>query len=469
MLGVVQEQHAERARLFAQWQQFDWPILHDPVNSLRTQAVPYFIAIDEAGKVVDENLTESEYEAFLNRPAAQKQTTGDSASQSQESLDALDDANGSTTKTSDRSELTKPLLPNKHTDASTPNAEELAALAEHRILWESIDALSGQVRGDQLDQAIEEYSRAIELDPENPHFHFGRGVAYRMRFDEVQIVGEMRRQSGRPTGSKQSVLPGTRIVSPSRTNVAQSNSAENSAAESKANLNDFQAAIDSWSRALELDPNQYIYRRRIQQYGPRLSKPYPFYDWVDQARDEITRRGETPVKLLVEPSGAELATPIKQLKESETAKEPGAEEPGAAEPDPDGRILRDTAQLLTSDIVVVPGRIKPGSTLRVHLRFRPAAAAHWNNEAEPAALWLKLPSGWKAEKQLLHLSQPDQPESTEERSIEFEIETSKENAEASTIHVKGYLLYYVCEENGGQCLYRRHDFVIPVRLELPQH
>ena len=57
---------------------------------------------------------------------------------------------------------------------------------------------------------------------------------------------------------------------------------------------DFQRAVEAWSRALEIDPNNYIFRRRIQQYGPRLSKPYPFYDWVSRARDEITARGETP-------------------------------------------------------------------------------------------------------------------------------------------------------------------------------
>ena len=51
---------------------------------------------------------------------------------------------------------------------------------------------------------------------------------------------------------------------------------------------------------LDIDPNQYIWRRRIQQYGPRLDKPYPFYDWgAASAREEIAARGETPVGLTV--------------------------------------------------------------------------------------------------------------------------------------------------------------------------
>jgi len=35
---------------------------------------------------------------------------------------------------------------------------------------------------------------------------------------------------------------------------------------------DFRQAVEHWERALALDLNQYIWRRRIQQYGPRLDK-----------------------------------------------------------------------------------------------------------------------------------------------------------------------------------------------------
>ena len=51
IVGVVQEQHPERCALFAQWQKFDWPILHDPINLLGNSAVPVTIAIDEYGVV----------------------------------------------------------------------------------------------------------------------------------------------------------------------------------------------------------------------------------------------------------------------------------------------------------------------------------------------------------------------------------------------------------------------------------
>ena len=97
---------------------------------------------------------------------------------------------------------------------------------------------------------------------------------------------------------------------------------------------DFQAAIDAWGRALELDPNQYIWRRRIEQYGPRLTKPYAFYDWVVPAKAEISRRGETPVPLAVEPYGSELAGPVRDVV---------AEASVPLEPDPKGQIHRDVA------------------------------------------------------------------------------------------------------------------------------
>lgn len=66
LVGVIQEQHAERCRLFAQWQGFDWPILHDPINVLAPQAVPIVVAVDEHGIVRDTRPTpEWVHDTFL--------------------------------------------------------------------------------------------------------------------------------------------------------------------------------------------------------------------------------------------------------------------------------------------------------------------------------------------------------------------------------------------------------------------
>ena len=88
--------------------------------------------------------------------------------------------------------------------------------------------------------------------------------------------------------------------------------------------------MEHWGKALDIDPNQYIWRRRIQQYGPRLDKPYSFYDWVREARREIMARGETPAQLLLEPGGAEFAYPSESFERTKTVQE---------EPDPRGRIF----------------------------------------------------------------------------------------------------------------------------------
>src|SRR5439155_20502080 len=99
---------------------------------------------------------------------------------------------------------------------------------------------------------------------------------------------------------------------------------------------DFRRALEAWTDALALQPNQYIWRRRIEQYGPRLEKPYAFYDWVAEARAAIRARGETPVPLVAEPTGAEIASPIQKFVEGSAP----------AEPDPRDQITRDAGHYI---------------------------------------------------------------------------------------------------------------------------
>ena len=122
--------------------------------------------------------------------------------------------------------------------AQTGSLEAKRRYAEALVLWGS-DALTRK--------AIETYEKALQFDPGSGPDHFRLGVAYRKRYDSSE------RREG-----------------------------------------DFARAVKHWRRALDIDPNQYIWRRRIQQYGPRLNKPYSFYDWVRQARQELTARGENP-------------------------------------------------------------------------------------------------------------------------------------------------------------------------------
>lgn len=272
------------------------------------------------------------------------------------------------------------------------------ALGEALFLW------GGEGR---LDAAVDAFGRAARLDPGNGAVHFRLGTALRRRHE----TNRRRRD-------------------------------------------DFRQAVDHWVRALEINPNQYIWRRRIQQYGPRLDKPYPFYDWIDQARLEVRARGETPAALRVEAVGAEIAQPSKTFDAA----------PSAAEPDPGGRIIRDNGRLILPEIATVPPRIAPNATARVHITLRPNAAvkAHWNNEVEPLRVWVAPPAGWSVDHRILTTPNPPLTLSTEPREVQFEIRAPADATGDTTI--RAYALYYVCEDIDGTCLYRRQDLVVPVQM-----
>ncbi|TFH27132.1 MAG: hypothetical protein E4H00_09805 [Myxococcales bacterium] len=380
LVEITQEQHPDRCRLFAQWQRFDWPILHDPIDVTGAVAVPIVMAIDEHGIVrsVRPNVETFEKD-FLNKtfPAP-----GDSLP-SPPSIPA------------------KPDLSALHRGAEMLNtAQAWQQYGDALVLWAGID---------ENEAAIEAYRRSLQMSARDGGLHFRLGVCYRRRYESQH------REDG-----------------------------------------DFQRAVDAWNRALDIDPNHYIWRRRIQQYGPRLIKPYPFYDWVDQAAREIRARGETPVELAVRPSGAEIEQPQRHFSEigqHETA------------PDPDGRIHRDKARLIETEVVVVPPRIKPGESVRVHVTMRPSktADAHWNNENEPVKLWVNALGGWKTDRQLLIAPLGERPETNESRSFEFELK-SPDDAKGS-VRLSTYTLYYACEGIDGTCLYLRQDIPVDVRFE----
>jgi tetratricopeptide (TPR) repeat protein len=383
LLGVTQEQHADRCRLLAQWKGFGWPILHDPINVLQAPAVPILVAIDEHGIV------------RLSRPAL-------AAFQA----DFLDKSFADDAKGGKADRITPPLKEG----AGSPDWSALRARAEQNSApgaWRELgDALALWGGDGRLEEAIDAYGRAAQLDPKDGPALFRLGVCYRRRHETV-----LRR-------------PG-----------------------------DFQAAIDHWGRALDLDPNQYIWRRRIQQYGPRLDKPYAFYDWVDEAEKDIRARGERPVPLATRPGGAEIARPVKALP-------PAQAEPRA--PDPDGKVHRDADALVRAEATVVPARVRADQAVRIHVVFRldPKQQAHWNNEAEPLRLWVEPPQGWHVSERLLQSVAVRAPVSGEERALEFEVKVPRHAR--NKVRLAAYALYHVCDDKGGQCRFLRLD--VPVEL-----
>jgi hypothetical protein len=373
VLGVTQEQHADRCRLFAQWKRLDWPILHDPINLLEAPAVPIIVAIDEHGIVRAIRPRPETFAAeFLDKTFADDAPPGPPRSAG----------------------LPDPALLRRKAEAN-PDAGAWKAVGDALTIWGGWE---------RVDDAIDAYARALALDPSDKHALFRLGVAHRIRYESA------RRRPG-----------------------------------------DFQAAIDAWGRALALDPNQYIWRRRIEQYGPRLAKPYSFYDWVAQARAELARRGETPVPLPVEPYGSELAGPVRDVL---------AEVSAPSEPDPKGQVHRDQQRLIEAEVVVVPARVRPGQAARVHVTFRPAAAhqARWNNESKPLRVWVAGAEGWTIASRLLEAPPGDQPESVEVRRLDFEVKAPP--TAVGTTRLAAYALYNTCEEPGGRCLFLRQDLTI---------
>lgn len=379
LLGVTQEQHPERCRLFAQWKGFEWPILHDPINVLGSSAVPIVLAIDEHGIVRSARPNPKTFAAeFVNATFA-------------------DDA--------------KKNAPEPPTPAHPPRFDALKAAAEKgtsALAWRAYgDALvlwGGEAR---VSDAVAAYQKAVELDPKDGAAWFRLGAALRRRYD-----------------------------APARA------------------ADDFRGAVAAWGTALDLDPNQYIWRRRIQQYGPRLDKPYPFYDWVPEAETAIRARGEKPVPLPVRPDGAEIAKPAKAF-----AGAPGA----PVNPDPNGKIARDSGAA-GCEVVTVPAAVKPGDSVRVHLTFRlaPKGTAHWNNEAEPLRVWIDPPAGGATSARLVEAEKSAAATSAEARAVGFEVQVPKDAK--GVVRVPAYALYHLCDD-GGRCRLVRLDVTVEVRVK----
>lgn len=384
MVGILQEQHPDRARLFMQWKQMDWPILIDPLNLLGVSVVPVTVLLDEYGIIRAVNPKPEEFQQFMEEAYPQPKHV-DAPRTARPDLATLEQA----ALSHDPEALRKYGLPVGGT-----------ARADALFLW------SGEAR---LDEAIKVYTDALQKDSEHGPTHFRLGVAFRKRYE-----------------------------SPVR------------------QANDFNNAARYWGQALDIDPNQYIWRRRIQQYGPRLDKPYSFYDWVIQAREEIEARGETPASLAVEPGGAELAYPAQTF---DTAH------PIHPEPDPGGRILRDEQGLIQVEATVVPATLSPGGSGRVHVVLRPdrSQKAHWNNEVDDLVFWVDPPEGWEVDRNYLTVGRPPEVVSREDRKVEFEIKSPAKWTGPVTI--PAYVLYYICEDVDGTCLYRRQDVSLRIDVE----
>jgi len=397
VVGITQEQHLDRALLYAQWQGYDWPILWDPFNLTRSSVVPSIWAVDAHGVIrralrrpgsVEEELVrgflEVEFAAHPKAPADPYPQVRRRRAAEGEILDPE------------------------------------TALA--RLLWRAT-AAEEPLSVAEWAEAIARLETHAFSEAGNADDRFRLGVAYRLRHDSPRSL----------TG-------------------------------------DFQSAIDHWVAALRSEPGRYIWRRRIQQWGPRLDKPYAFYDWVEEAQREIAGRGEEPLALRVPLTGSEVAGGARG------DLPPAADGP---HPDPQGRLPRDGEGLVRIEVAVAPhtgspraGTEPPSGIYRVHVSLCPDRDrdVHWSNEVGPTEVFLSAPAGHRIDRRLHLLVLRDEPESSEVRRLDFEVRPApgEEPARAGLARVRGVATYFVCEGESGRCLHLAQDFEIPLGASAPR-
>ncbi len=341
-IGVVQEQHPDRAKLYKQWRQLGWTIFVDSLNVLDHKVVPIPMGLSINGHVQFPRLTRGNLKAFLDKD---------------ERL------------------------------VDTPRPRAPHAMKGDEYFYAN--------KPGSLDRAIASYGK----QKDNRRARFRLGVALRRRADSAA------RKPG-----------------------------------------DAQAAATAWTQALAADPNQYIWRRRLQQYGPLLAKPYNFYGWVKQARADIKARGETPIALNPEPRGSELM------------QRGGKVDAPPANKDPQGRIARDPG-FVAVDTVVTPARVRPGHVARVRMVIT-IDKAFWNNEADPLTLFVD-----RAGVEGVFVHQNPKPASTREtRVLEFDVPIPADEKRKS-IAVLGYVLFNLCEKEGGVCRLLRLDVGVMIKVD----
>ena len=156
LLGVMEEQHADRCRLLAQWKQItDVPLLHDPLNLAGVDHIPMVVCVDEHGFVrrIDPDPDRLE-ERFVRRkfkynPKARRPATED--------------------------------LPDPtYTKRMVGEARTAASWRAHG------DALVLGGLPPQIDEAIATYPHALKLDAADGLAYFRLGVAYRIRYDRPE-------------------------------------------------------------------------------------------------------------------------------------------------------------------------------------------------------------------------------------------------------------------------------------------
>ena len=129
------------------------------------------------------------------------------------------------------------------------------------------------------------------------------------------------------------------------------------------------------------------------------------------------------------------------------------------EPDPDGRIVRDRGEFVVVEAISDPRNPAHGSTIHFRVILSPTTQkrAHWNDSAGDIKFWIDWPKGWTARRYHLLDSNPSQSASREIRQIAFEARPPESDG-SEAITIRGYAVYFICEEIHSTCMLRRQDF-----------
>lgn len=365
VLGIIEEQHPERAKLFMQWKKMDWPVYVDQFNLLNVKAVPITIlirpngiiqAINPSKKFVSQSLNDHAFDSDNQKPP------------------------GPGTKV-------KPEAPEKSIHSYLTGTSNL----NHLIREHQFALKQNQIQSDQIGT-----------------WHFRLGVAFKIRDESPQ------RSQG-----------------------------------------DFSQALDHWEQSLTHVPSQYIWRRRMEQYGPAQTKPYPFYNWVNEAVEAIRARGDEPSIGDIYLTGSELASP-------------GDIQPPAGDSLPVGfdslpvtpnASVRVVSTMIPGHPIKVPQSAKPvrgpASARRIHVRAELAHPDHitWNNESTPAHLHFPPSNFTTRPVNLRWLHFPnDQAHSSEPRSFDFEMWVPDFSASDHVPQfLDGFLVVNLCDLSTGAC------------------
>ena len=372
VIGITQEQHADRCLLFARWKGFDWPILWDPFNLTSTKVVPRVTLIDEHGIVRATRASMATFEEeFVH-------------------------------KTFPKPDKAAPLAPK----GKAGTLVQVARAKEGSPTYRYYDAMSALLwpRGRDGERAKTDLLTHAEANPKDAAAQWRLGVAYRMRHDSLER-----------------------------------------------SLGDFQHAVDQWRLGIELDPSHYIYRRRLEQYGPLLTKPYPFYPWIPEARKAL---GAKAPPLRAEPTGSEMGGRV------------------TLDPDRDGGKAPDTSKadksvkdaLRLEPTVVWMATRKGQLAARVHLHILPSGnrVMLWDGTAGPVIVYMEPPEGpfeftSNRLEGTLHGKDPA------EEIVEIDFEVQIEPGKKAWFEFSGYILYHARTEPRGAS----RQFLQRFELRLP--